>query len=187
LQPVTRGSTYCKLLKHHCVKCSISDHTQLTTQLCHNATGCLHWTLLVEVTWKIKRPELHFIAGLCEPMSNETPALVCNCDYVGNNFRYVWKWSEVGSSNLETTAEKCWSTVEAPSSMLISFVTLHPRHCVTDPFCLPGGLLKKSNKIPNCAWLFYLFIYYLVCEATGTAASPGLLCQPRVIVKTIVE
>jgi hypothetical protein len=29
--------------------------------------------------------------------------------------------------------------------------------------------------------------FYLVCEAIGTAATPGLLCQPRVIVKTIVE
>jgi hypothetical protein len=30
--------------------------------------------------------------------------------------------------------------------------------------------------------------FYLVCEATGTAATPGLLCQPRVmIVKMIVE
>jgi RNA 3'-terminal phosphate cyclase len=25
------------------------------------------------------------------------------------------------------------------------------------------------------------------CEAIGTAATPGLLCQPRVIVKMIVE
>jgi hypothetical protein len=33
--------------------------------------------------------------------------------------------------------------------------------------------------------LFYLFIY-LVCEAVGIAATPGLLCQPRVIVKMIV-
>jgi hypothetical protein len=32
----------------------------------------------------------------------------------------------------------------------------------------------------------YLFIY-LVCEAIGTAATPDLLCQPRVIVKMIVE
>jgi hypothetical protein len=31
------------------------------------------------------------------------------------------------------------------------------------------------------------FYYYLVCEAIGTAATPGLLCQPRVIVKKIVE
>jgi hypothetical protein len=31
------------------------------------------------------------------------------------------------------------------------------------------------------------FYYYLICEAIGTAATPGLLCQPRVIVKMIVE
>jgi hypothetical protein len=36
--------------------------------------------------------------------------------------------------------------------------------------------------------LYILFYYYyLVCEAIGTAATPGLLCQPRVIVKMIVE
>jgi hypothetical protein len=29
--------------------------------------------------------------------------------------------------------------------------------------------------------------FYLVCEAIGTAATPGLLCQPRVIVEMIVE
>jgi hypothetical protein len=33
-----------------------------------------------------------------------------------------------------------------------------------------------------------LFFYILACEAIGTAAAtPGLLCQPRVIVKMIVE
>jgi hypothetical protein len=30
-------------------------------------------------------------------------------------------------------------------------------------------------------------LFYLVCEAIGTAATPGLLCQPRVIVTMIVE
>jgi hypothetical protein len=30
-------------------------------------------------------------------------------------------------------------------------------------------------------------IFYLVCEAIGTAATPCLLCQRRVIVKMIVE
>jgi hypothetical protein len=29
--------------------------------------------------------------------------------------------------------------------------------------------------------------FYLVCEAIGTAATSGLLCQPLVIVKMIVE
>jgi hypothetical protein len=31
------------------------------------------------------------------------------------------------------------------------------------------------------------FFLYLVCEGIGTAATPGLLCQPRVIMKMIVE
>jgi hypothetical protein len=35
--------------------------------------------------------------------------------------------------------------------------------------------------------IIYLFIYYLICEAIGTAATPGLLCKPRVIAKMIVE
>jgi hypothetical protein len=32
----------------------------------------------------------------------------------------------------------------------------------------------------------YVF-FYLVCEAISTAATPGLLCQPWMIVKMIVE
>jgi hypothetical protein len=52
--------------------------------------------------------------------------------------------------------------------------------------------LKKSNDlIGNRTYTFrfvaLFFYYYLVCETSGTAASPGLLCQPRVIVKMIVE
>jgi RNA 3'-terminal phosphate cyclase len=31
------------------------------------------------------------------------------------------------------------------------------------------------------------YFFYLVCEAVGTAATPGLLCQPLVIMKMIVE
>jgi hypothetical protein len=31
------------------------------------------------------------------------------------------------------------------------------------------------------------FFFILVCEAIRTAATPGLLCQPRVIVKMIVD
>jgi hypothetical protein len=33
----------------------------------------------------------------------------------------------------------------------------------------------------------FFYYYYLACEAIGTAATPGLLYQPRVIVKMIVE
>jgi hypothetical protein len=32
-----------------------------------------------------------------------------------------------------------------------------------------------------------LIILVLVCKAIGTTATPGLLCQPRVIVKMVVE
>jgi hypothetical protein len=35
--------------------------------------------------------------------------------------------------------------------------------------------------------VFIYNYYYLVCEAIGTAATPGLLCQSRVIMKMIVE
>jgi hypothetical protein len=35
--------------------------------------------------------------------------------------------------------------------------------------------------------MFLSFFLILVCEAIGTAATPGLLCQPQVIVKMIVE
>jgi hypothetical protein len=58
-------------------------------------------------------------------------------------------------------------------------------------------LLNFKSKKKNCMenyeeiivseLLSYLFIIYLVCEAIGTAATPGLLCQPRVIVQMIVE
>jgi hypothetical protein len=44
-----------------------------------------------------------------------------------------------------------------------------------------AGIRIKFNRISEA------FFYYLVCEAIGTAASPDLLCQPRVIVKMIVE
>jgi hypothetical protein len=44
-------------------------------------------------------------------------------------------------------------------------------------------LLLTSESI-NFTLLF--IYYYLVCDAIGTAATPGLLCQPRLIVKMIV-
>jgi hypothetical protein len=40
---------------------------------------------------------------------------------------------------------------------------------------------KKEREFLN------VLFFYFVCEAIGTAATPGLLCQPRVIVKMIVE
>jgi hypothetical protein len=39
----------------------------------------------------------------------------------------------------------------------------------------------------QCPFFIIIILFnYLVCEAIGTAATPGLLCQPRVIVKMIV-
>jgi hypothetical protein len=42
-------------------------------------------------------------------------------------------------------------------------------------------------RLPFIYAPYYYYFIYLVCEAIGTAATPGLLCQPRVIVKMIVE
>jgi hypothetical protein len=39
---------------------------------------------------------------------------------------------------------------------------------------------------PSCWEASDFFFYYEVCEAIGTAATPGLLCQPRVIVKMMI-
>jgi hypothetical protein len=44
---------------------------------------------------------------------------------------------------------------------------------------------KKSGVIPYQRQIYSFF--YLVYEATGTAATSALLCQPRVIMKMIVE
>jgi hypothetical protein len=46
-----------------------------------------------------------------------------------------------------------------------------------------------SDGLPSAAEIgaLCIFYYYLVCEAVDTAATPGLVCQPRVIVKMIVE
>jgi hypothetical protein len=36
-------------------------------------------------------------------------------------------------------------------------------------------------------YYYFIIFYYFICEAISTASTPGLLCQPRVIVKMIVE
>jgi hypothetical protein len=45
----------------------------------------------------------------------------------------------------------------------------------------------KTFLITQKRWFNALLTFFLVCEAIGTAATPGLLCQPRMIVKMIVE
>jgi hypothetical protein len=57
------------------------------------------------------------------------------------------------------------------------------------------GILNYYHKERDAKTLAHTFSYmiglynffYLVCEAIGTAATPGLLCQPWVIMKMIVE
>jgi hypothetical protein len=45
-----------------------------------------------------------------------------------------------------------------------------------------------SGRKENIAHDGFLFFFInLVCESIGTAATPGLFCQPRVIMKMIVE
>jgi hypothetical protein len=46
------------------------------------------------------------------------------------------------------------------------------------------NVIPTDNKTVLHLHNFFLIV---VCEAIGTAATPGLLCQPRVIVKMIVE
>jgi hypothetical protein len=51
----------------------------------------------------------------------------------------------------------------------------------------------RSRELPACSLVPWPQLYrvppffYFFCEAIGTAATPGLLCQPRVIVRMIVE
>jgi hypothetical protein len=51
------------------------------------------------------------------------------------------------------------------------------RNCKTGT----GVILPRSPNYVN------LLFIYLVCEAIGTATTPGLLRQPRVIMKMIME
>jgi hypothetical protein len=51
-----------------------------------------------------------------------------------------------------------------------------------------GYHTKYKHEIEqNFVNVLIYFFFFLVCETIGTAATPGLLCQPRVIVKMIVE
>jgi hypothetical protein len=65
--------------------------------------------------------------------------------------------------------------------LFISDVTQTRHNIVTGIiYCLKFYFLGHVHKL-------HCILFFFVCEAIGTAATPGLLCQPRVIVKMIVE
>jgi hypothetical protein len=55
------------------------------------------------------------------------------------------------------------------------------------------GCFQRNNSLNEeseeilILFLLWLSFFYLVCEAIGTAVTPGLLCQPPVILKKIME
>jgi hypothetical protein len=50
--------------------------------------------------------------------------------------------------------------------------------------CEVAALLRADLSSKESCRMYF---FYLVCEAVSTAATPGLLCQPLVILKMIVE
>jgi hypothetical protein len=60
---------------------------------------------------------------------------------------------------------------------------------MTRPEFEPGPPRWEAGDEPPelCRGLPISLSFYVVCEATGTEATLGLLCQPRVIVNMIVE
>jgi hypothetical protein len=69
--------------------------------------------------------------------------------------------------------------------------------CQSSIFCSCSFIFHRHLEFEYCItkigmvairsrYAFCLF-FYLVCEDIGSAATPGLLCQPRVIVKMIME
>jgi hypothetical protein len=67
------------------------------------------------------------------------------------------------------------STVD--SRLFVKFRSAFINDCFSPP------KIRMQFDLNEC----FFFFLDLVCEAIGTAATRGLLCQPRVIVKMIVE
>jgi hypothetical protein len=51
-----------------------------------------------------------------------------------------------------------------------------------------GSLRTVAEDISSLLFAEHIFFFLILdCEAIGTAATPGLLCQPRVIENMIVQ
>jgi hypothetical protein len=72
-----------------------------------------------------------------------------------------------------------------PPSKGMSCCVLRSSECLQVPpkrwYCFDGAVDL------NFVDFLFNYFFYLVCEAIGTAATPGLFCLSRVIVKMIVE
>jgi hypothetical protein len=67
---------------------------------------------------------------------------------------------------------------------ILTYIPAHKLGALQMVLCLPLNVIDLNVCL--CVGNNVIF-YYLVCEAISTAATPGLLCQPRVIVKMIVK
>jgi hypothetical protein len=69
---------------------------------------------------------------------------------------------------------------------MLASINIHIRKA---PASILGLKIVYSDwKLFKVFLSFFIYIYLILdCEAIGIAATPGLLCQPRVIVKMIVE
>jgi hypothetical protein len=57
----------------------------------------------------------------------------------------------------------------------------------TRPWFEPGPPQWEASDYPLELWRGLFMSFFFFCESIGTAATPGLLCQPQVIVKMIVD
>jgi hypothetical protein len=68
-----------------------------------------------------------------------------------------------------------------------------PQHTIEVLSFTPGHFIPCQKCTTGTRWTggwvgpSYYYCYYLVCQAIGTDATPSLFCQPRMIVKMILE
>jgi hypothetical protein len=76
------------------------------------------------------------------------------------------------------------------SALILKSTTLRAPHFSVQPVlcvCFTGEVITTEITMEIYKYYNDSIFFYLVCKAIGTAATPGLLCQPWVIVKMIVE
>jgi hypothetical protein len=95
----------------------------------------------------------------------------------GRRFRLVFCSFETMELCILYTVGRTTSTNDEPCHKTATHTEQKHRKNANKHPCLK----RDSNPDPS------VFFLILDCEAIGTAATPGLLCQPRVIMKMIVE